>query len=179
MHLHGLRDVLQDHRLHVFIAVFEEGRLPLNDAARHFEQRFIADLKAADEPARFLQLRAQHGVIRGTADQAGIALVDANARQARGIDLDCPAALGASHEDVGDDVFRGHGVHARAGARLTGAHQHQRVLHFLFCDAQLPPQQRVLLIRDLIQIARCDQQRCIAARCVRRRADAAAVRCIH
>jgi hypothetical protein len=58
VHFHGFGDILQNHRLHVFIAIFEEGGLALHDATRNFEQRIVADFQAADEPARFLQLRA-------------------------------------------------------------------------------------------------------------------------
>src|SRR6185312_16390906 len=93
VHLHGLGDVLEDHRLHGLVAVLEERGLPLHDAARDFQQRLVADFQAANQPARFLQLRAQHRVIGGAADESGVALIDADARQAGRIDVDGPAAL--------------------------------------------------------------------------------------
>ena len=167
MHLHGLGDVLEDHRLHVLVAVLEECRLPLHDATGDFQQRLVADFQAADQPARFLQLRAQHRVIGGTADETGIALIDADARQARRIDVDGPAALGAADEHVRHDVLGGYGMDAGARTRLTGAHQYERVLHLLFGDPQLPAQQRVLLIGDLVEVTRGDEQRRVPSRGLR------------
>ena len=73
VHPHGFGDVLEDHRLQVLVATLEECRLPLHDATRDFQQRFVADFQAANQPARFLQLGAQHRVIGGAADEAGIA----------------------------------------------------------------------------------------------------------
>ncbi len=105
VHLHGFGHVLENHRLHVFVAVLEERGLTLHDAAGHLEERLVADLQAADQPARFLQLSPEHGVIGGTADEARITLIHANARQAGGIDVDHPASLGPAHEHIGHDVL--------------------------------------------------------------------------
>jgi hypothetical protein len=43
--------------------MLEEARLALHDAARHLDQGLVADLEAAHQPARLLQLGAQHGVV--------------------------------------------------------------------------------------------------------------------
>jgi hypothetical protein len=97
-------------------------------------------------------------VIGGAADQARIALIHANARQAGRIDFHRPAAFGASYEHIGHDVLGRYGVHAGTGSRLASAHQHQREFHFLFRDSQLAPKQRVLLFRDLIEETRGDRE---------------------
>ena len=41
-------DVLEDHRPHALLAMLEEGGLALDDAARHFHQRLVADFQALD-----------------------------------------------------------------------------------------------------------------------------------
>jgi hypothetical protein len=49
-----LRDVAQDHGLHGFLAFIEERALSVHDAPSDLEQRVIADLEAAQEPAGLL-----------------------------------------------------------------------------------------------------------------------------
>jgi hypothetical protein len=79
--------------------------LALHDATGDFDQGFVADLEAAHQPARFLQLGAQHRVVGGSRHQIRVGLIDAHARHGRLIDLDDPAVFGAAHENVGNDVL--------------------------------------------------------------------------
>ena len=102
VHLHGLGDVLEDHRSHVLIAMLEECGLPLDDGARNLHERLVADLEALQQPTRLLQLRTHARVTCVAPDQARIAVVQAHARQRGGVDLDAPAVIRAAHEDIGD-----------------------------------------------------------------------------
>src|SRR2546429_7893232 len=92
-------------RSHVLLAVLEERRLPPDDRAGDLHEGFVADLQALQEPARLLQLCAHGGVARVAPDEAGVTLIEAHARQRRGVDLDAPAVLGAAHEHIGHHVF--------------------------------------------------------------------------
>src|SRR4029079_13880999 len=56
VHLHGVGDILEDHRLHELVAVLEEGRLPLHDAACDFQQRLVADFPSATATAHTLEV---------------------------------------------------------------------------------------------------------------------------
>ncbi len=60
--------------------------------------------------------------------------------------------LGAAYEYIGDDVFGRGAVDYRPRPRLAGFNQYQRIGQFFFRDAQLPAQQRELLVGHLIQI---------------------------
>ena len=46
-----------------FLALVEEFRLPRDDARRHLEQRLVANLETANQPARLLQLGTQDGMV--------------------------------------------------------------------------------------------------------------------
>ena len=136
--VHGDRfgDVLEDHRPHVLVALLEEGRLALDDRAGDLHERLVADLEALEQPARLLQLRAHGGVAGVAADEAGVTLIEAHARQGGGVELDAPAVIGAAHEHIRHHVFGAAGADGRAGARMAGAHQRQRAGEFLLGGAQ-------------------------------------------
>jgi hypothetical protein len=59
--------------------------LALDDGARDSQHGVVADLEAAQQPARLLQLRAQHRVVRRARNHAGVALVHPDARQGGGV----------------------------------------------------------------------------------------------
>ncbi len=141
MHADGLGDVLQDHRSHVLIAMLEECHLPLNDGARDLDQRLVANLQALQQPARLLELRAHRGMARVAADQAGIAAIESHARQSRGVDLDGPTVVGASHKDVRYDVLGGTGADGRAGPGMAGSDQCQSACDLIVRGSQLATQQ--------------------------------------
>ena len=132
-----LGDVAQDHRLHGFVAVLEEGRLPLHDRARHLEQRVVADLEAADAASALpAAARAATRSRPSAADQARVALVDLQraAPTPALISTDQPC-VGAPHEDVGHDVLRLRALEGRARPRMAAAHQRQRRLQASSSDA--------------------------------------------
>ncbi len=167
VHFHGLGDVLQDERFHRFLAQFEKTRLPLHDAARHLDQGLVANLEAAHQPARLLQLSAQHGVVGGARNQVRVSVVDPDPRHRRLIDFDDPAVLGAAHEHVRDHVFRLRRVDRRPRPRMAGAHQRQRHLQIAFAAAHLPAQQDQLLAGDQVEVFQCDANRDVPRRRVR------------
>ena len=69
------------------------------------------------------------------ADQTGVALVEPHARHGARIDFHGPAALSAAHEDIGNHVFRGATTDHRAGPRMAGAHERQRLVDGFFVRA--------------------------------------------
>ena len=110
--------------------------LPLHDRARDLEQRLVADLEAADQPAGFLELRAQRRIVGRARDDAGVALVDAQPRHRAGVQFDRPALVGPAHEHVGHDVFGTGALERGTRARMTAPDQRERHLHRLFVRAE-------------------------------------------
>ena len=82
VHADGVGDVAQDHRPHVLLALFQERGLALDDAARHLQQGLVADFQALQQPARFLQLRAQLAWPAPRPSRLRVAFIDAHLRQA-------------------------------------------------------------------------------------------------
>ena len=145
VHLDGLGDVLQDHRLHGLLAAVEEGLLALDDRARDPEHRVVADLEAAEQPARLLQLRAQHRVVRRARDHAGVALVHPDARQADGLSsTDQP--WGVRRAKTSGTTYSGaQRLERGAGARVAAANQRERDVELLAADVHLALQGGELL----------------------------------
>ena len=152
VHVDRFGDVLEDHRPHVLIALLEKGGLALDDRAGDLDQRLVADLEALEQPARLLQLRAHARVAGVAADEAGVALIEAHARQGRGVELDAPAVLGATHEHIGHHVLGAAGADGRTGARVAGAHQRQRTGEFLLRGTQFAAQQGEFALGDEFQV---------------------------
>src|SRR5579864_2322140 len=127
VHADGFGDVLEDHRPHVLIAMFQERLLTLDDRAGDLDQGLVANFQALQQPARLLQLRA-HGRVAGIApDQTGITAVQTHAWQGGRVDLHGPAVLGAPHEHIRYDIFCRALADRRSGPGVTGAYQRQRV----------------------------------------------------
>src|SRR5210317_2363704 len=103
MHSDFFGDVAQDHGLHGFVAMLQKRSLAGDDAGRYFEQRFIADLETADQPARLLQLRFQYGVFSATTQEICVLLVNRKSRHTGGADFNLPAIINLAYEDVRDD----------------------------------------------------------------------------
>ncbi len=56
MHADFFRDIAQHHRFHRLIAMLQEFGLTGDNTRCNLEQRLVANLEAAYQPARFLQL---------------------------------------------------------------------------------------------------------------------------
>ena len=152
MHVDGLGDVLQDHRLHGLLAAVEECLLALDDRPRHPEHRVVPDLEAAQEPACLLKLGAQHRMVGRARDHAGIALVHADSRQCRGIQLDEPPLRSPSREDIRHDVFSAQRLERRTRPRVAAAHQREGDIELLAADVQLALQRRKLVAGHQLQV---------------------------
>lgn len=96
VHFYLFCDIPKDHRTHSFVTVFEKVSLVFDDTLRYFKQRIVADLQAANQPARLLQLQSQRGVIVVAADEAGISLIDPESGRIRRIDINDPPVVLAS-----------------------------------------------------------------------------------
>ena len=129
MHADRSGDVLQDHRFHVLLTLGEELALTLDDRAGDLQEGVVADLEALEEPTRLLQLRTQQGMAAAPctlADQAGVLVVDAQTGQGATVELHRPAACGALHHGIGDDVFRSQSADEATGFRVAGADEGHR-----------------------------------------------------
>ncbi|MNE42825.1 hypothetical protein D3C80_1369740 [compost metagenome] len=146
---------MQYQGLHGFIAKIEEAALVLDDLGGDLHQGFIAALQALDEPARLLQLVAHEGVVGagiGTAHQAGVLRVDAQARHGFLIEFDQPAVVVLAHDDIGHDVLRLAGLDQRAGARMQRLDQLDDRAQFVFLDPHAPHQLAVVAAAEQVQV---------------------------
>ncbi len=144
MHADLVGDIAQHHRLHRFVTLLQEIGLPLHYACRNLEQGLVSDLQAANKPACFLQLGAQHRVIATAAQQFCVLLIDGQLRHAGGTDFDLPAIIHLAHEHVGNDVLGSSGADDLSGTWITATNQGQRVVQGLFRCSQTTPQLAVL-----------------------------------
>src|SRR5688572_4307785 len=87
--------------------MLEERRLTLHDGSRNLDEGFVANLQALEQPARFLKLCAHAGVTGIAADEAGVAVIQPDARQGGRVDLNSPALLRATNKHIRYHVFRG------------------------------------------------------------------------
>ena len=101
--------------------------MPVDDRAGKLQNAFVADLEAADEPARFLNLRTQQGLVRRARNHGGIPLVHTQARGRHGIQLE-PAVRRVPDEYVGHEVGRGQGLERRPGPPIAVADERERGL---------------------------------------------------
>ena len=134
MHADDFGDVVQHQRLHRLGAVREEGTLPVDDGARHFEQGLVAADQALDEPARLLQLVLQVFVVgRGgaAADELLVLVVDAEARRGAGCQIGAPYAADLLDRDIRRDVTGMARCDAAAGARVEVLDELDGLLQFL------------------------------------------------
>src|SRR5690606_33147695 len=159
VHLDGLGDVPQHHRLHVLLAFLEKLRLALHDRHRDLEQRLVTDLEASDQPTRFLKLRAQHVVLVAAAERARVHLVDAELRRDRAVQLDDPAPVAAADEHVRDDVFRGRGMHRRARTRVARTDERESDLEVGVRRFQETFQRAELMLGDELEMLGGDRAR--------------------
>ncbi len=86
------------------------------------------------------------------ADQAGVTAVESHLGERGGVDLHCPPVIGPSDEHIGNDIFGRTGADSRAGARVTRAHQRQGTGNLFIGGPQLTSQQRVLPLRNQLQM---------------------------
>ncbi|MND78441.1 hypothetical protein D3C81_1563220 [compost metagenome] len=108
VHAYRLGDVMQDQRLHCFVAVIEEAALMLDDLGGDLHQGFVAALQALDEPAGFLQLIAHEGVVGAgvsTADKPGVLRIDPQTRHSLLVELDQPAIAVLAYDHVRHHVL--------------------------------------------------------------------------
>src|SRR6185437_6918598 len=152
VHADRLGDVLEDHRPHVLLAVLEEGGLPLDDGAGDLDQRLVPDLKALQQPARFLQLGAHGGMAGIAPDEARVALVEAHSGQGGRVDFHGPAVLGAPHEYIRHHVFGRARADRGAGPGMTGAYERQGAGEVLVADPKLPLDDGELAAGDALQV---------------------------
>ncbi len=132
--------------------MLEEICLPLDDAGGDLEQGFVADLEAANEPARLLQLGAQHRVIAVAAKQLGVLLVDRQLGHAGGADLDLPAIVHLANEHIGDDILRGGRTDGLAGPWIAAADQCKRVVQSLLRCPQAAAQLAILTRGNEVEV---------------------------
>ena len=152
VHADGLGDVPKHHGAHELLAAVEKVRLAPDNGLGHLQQRFVANLEAADEPSRLLQLGAQHAVPVSAAQGAGIGLVHAQPRCDGRVQLDDPLPVAAAHEDIRNRVLGGGRVDRRSGTRMACAHQQQRLFHILPGCLQEPRQRVRPTFRDQFQV---------------------------
>ena len=102
-----LGDLAQGQRAHRLRAVLQEAALLPDDGAGDPQQGVGTGFQALDQPARFLQLRAQVAVVLagGVADQALVVAVDADARLAALAGRHFPDAALAVGDGIGNDEF--------------------------------------------------------------------------
>ena len=138
MHLDGLGDIGQHHRLHILFTLFEKSLLLLYDAAADAQQGIVAAFQTFNQPAGFLQIAANElavGVIAGAVAHCRILLIYFQPWNAVGVELDGPAAAHLAHQHIRDDIFRFAGLNGLARARIQGLDQVDRLFKHLFFQA--------------------------------------------
>ncbi len=128
--------------------------LPADNTSRDLEQRLIANLEAAYQPARLLQLRSQHGMVATAAQQSRVLLVDRQARHTGRADLNQPAVVDLADEDVRNDIFCSSRADREARLRITALDQGESIVELFFCRTQVPAQRAQTLARDQIEVIR-------------------------
>ncbi len=138
MHLHRLGDVAQHHGFHQLLAVLEKFVLSLHDGGSYPKHGVVANLQAANQPARLLQLGTQNIVLATAPQRAGVGLIDPQLRSYRGVKLYNPASVHLTHEHIRHNIFRRRRVDRCARARVTGAHQRERMIQGFVVGLQPP-----------------------------------------
>ena len=147
MHADRLGDVAQDQRPQRLDAATEKGVLLADDFRRDLEDRGRSLVQRFDEPIGRVQPLGQivlFGLAAGRlADPRAIPVVDQNARQGLGIELDDPAAfrLGA-HQDIGHDRLGEWRVEGQPGPRIERFDLGDHLRHVGGVDAAHPDQRR-------------------------------------
>ena len=159
MHRDRVGDVAQDHRLHRFLALFQERGLALHDRTGDLQQRLVADLEAAHQPAGLLQLGAQRRVVGGARHQARVGLVDAQSRHRGRVHFHGPAVVASLHEHVRHQVLGLPGRERGARPGVAAADQRQRDVQRLLVRIELAPQRAEVPVRDLLQVLGGDRER--------------------
>ncbi len=139
-----------------------------DDSPRHAQQGLVPDLQALHQPARFLQLAAQRGVLAAAAEAAGVGGVDPQSWRNGRVDLHLPLVFHAPYEHVRDDVFGRARVGGVAGARIQGAQQGDRGLQLLRVATQSAADGGVVLFAELDQAFRREAPRQVQPGRVRR-----------
>jgi hypothetical protein len=124
VHADNLGDIVQYQRFHRLGAVLEEGALPVDDGARHFEQGLVTADQALDEPACFLQFVLQIFVVGGigtTTNELLVLVIDAEARGGAGGEVGAPYAADFFDRNVRCDVAGMTRGDTAAGARVEKA----------------------------------------------------------
>ncbi|MNI39846.1 hypothetical protein D3C85_1184320 [compost metagenome] len=155
VHADRFSDVVQNQRLHGFVAVLQKTALMLDDLGSYFHQGFVAALQALDEPAGFLQLIAHEGVVGagvGATDETGVLGVDAQARYRFLIQLDQPALVVLAHDDVRDNVFGFSGFDLRARARIEALHQFDDLAQLVFLELHAAHQLAVVATAEQVDV---------------------------
>ncbi len=157
VHAYGLGDRAQVERPQMADAVDEERVLAAHDLGGDLEDGAGALIQAARQPVGALQaLRKEFPVLaRGGAgaDPGIVGLIDQDARQGVGVELDEPASVcGGAHHHVGHDRVGRPARELRARFRIEAADFGQHVDQVLLVDPAQPLERREVAPRQKIEI---------------------------